>query len=315
MPAAIQTKDLCKLYQRGAPAVSGLDLAIPEGSVYGLMGRNGAGKTTALRLLMGLLRADRGEALVLGNDLWRASAEVRSRVAYVPQKQSFPNWMSLGDLERYAGVLYRGWDGSLARRFASAWELAWTRPVGRFSGGEQKKVSVLLALAARPEVLLLDEPAAGLDPVGKQQVLRGIVEAVGRVEGCTVLLCTHQISDLERLADHIGIMDRGRLVASCRLEEMLTQTRRVQVVFEGKAPPAGFIVPGAVRSLERGPVVTAVVRWTGERQLAEVRQIPGARVQVFSMGLEEIFLEVFSGDATNPDAWKDRLGGVDFFAN
>jgi ABC-2 type transport system ATP-binding protein len=222
-----------------------------------------------------------------------APRDARERVAYVSQAQQLHAWMTLGEIDRYVSHFYRRWDGRYARRLADRFELAEDLQIGLMSGGEQRKVAIRLALAARPEVLILDEPAAGLDPVARRQLVDELIEAVSRGDGTTVLFSTHILSDLERVADHVGIMDRGHLVAASRLESIQSETKRVQVIFEGAAPPEGFAVPGAIRSHAEGPVVTAVARLASDSQLDAVRRIPGARVNVFPLNLEEIFIELF----------------------
>ena len=292
---AIEAGSLTKTFSGGEVGVNGLDLKVRRGSVYGLIGRNGSGKTTALRLLTGLLRPDHGICRVLGRELWNAPREVRARVAYVSQHHQTPGWMTLGELCRYVSHFYETWDLDFARELARQWELRWSRPVARMSGGEQRKVALLLAFASRPEVALLDEPVAGLDPVARRQLIDQIVDMMACQEGCTILFSTHIVSDLERIADHVGIMDRGRIVTSSRLDELQGATRKVQVVFDADEPPPGFVVPGAISTQVAGPVVTAVTRLMSEGQLDEIRDLPGARVQVFPMGLEEIFIELFRG--------------------
>lgn len=293
MDPVIQAESLSKSFPGGVVAVSGLDLEVPQGAVYGLIGRNGAGKTTTLRLLMGLLRPDRGTARILGADFWTASRQTRQRVAYVSQAQQLPGWMTMEELCRYAGHFYDTWDNALARRLVERWELAWQRPVARLSTGEQRQAALLLALAAQPEVLLLDEPAAGLDPIARRSIMESLVDALTRGRGCTVLLSTHLITDLERVADHIGIMDRGRITTSARLDDLLQTTQRVQVVFDEPTPPPGFAVPGALWTQISGPVVTAIVHMASEAQLEPLRAMPGVRINLFPLSLEEIFIELF----------------------
>ena len=293
MNPVIQARGLSKAFGKGPAAVSGLDVTVQRGVVYGLMGRNGAGKTTTLRLLMGLLRPDAGSARILGEDFWQAARELRQRVAYVSQAQQLPVWMTLSELGRYVAHFYPQWDRDLAKDLAVRWELPRDRAVSQLSGGEQRQVALLLALATRPEVMLLDEPAAGLDPIARRSLLGGMVEALARGDGCTVLFSTHLISDLERVADHVGIMDRGRITTTGRLEDLLQSVRRVQVVFNEATPPAGFVVPGALRTQVSGPVVTAIVRSAGESPWEELRRMPGVRVNVFPLGLEELFIDLF----------------------
>lgn len=288
----IEARNLTKAFRGGVVAVSGLDLAVPRGSVYGLIGRNGAGKTTTLRLLMGLLRPDQGEASVLGMSLWDAPHELRQRVAYVSQSQQLPGWMTLDELGRSNASLYARWDADLARGLARRWELPTKRPIAHLSGGEQRQSSILLALATRPEVLFLDEPAAGLDPIARRELLASLVDSLSRQDGCTIMFSTHYIGDLERIAEHVAMMDRGRIMRSLRLDEWLQGTKRVQVVFDGDTVPSGFTIPGTTRSRAEGPVFTALVELTNEDQLNHARSIRGARVNVFTMNLEEIFIDL-----------------------
>jgi len=294
---AIEARDLTKTFPGGVVAVNGLDLSAPRGVVYGLIGRNGAGKTTTLRMLMGLLRANRGTARVLGEDLWTADRAARARVAYVCQEQHLYGWMTCEELCHLAEHFYERWDAARARRLTERFDVPADRPVGTLSGGQRRKVAILLALATRAEVLILDEPAGGLDPIARRQLVDEIVDLAAAGDGTTVLFSTHIITDLERVAEMVAIMDRGRIVAETRLDELQSTTRRVQVVFAGDRPPAGFKVPGAVRTQTAGPVVTAIVRITSDAQLDEVRAIPGARVNVFDLGLEEAFIELLGPEA------------------
>lgn len=289
----IEARELRKVFPGGVAAVDSLDLRVRSGSIYGLIGPNGAGKTTLLRLLMGLVRPDSGQALVLQEDLWRASRSVRSRIAYVSQNQQVHSWMTLEELCRYASHLYERWDAPYARKLAEGWRLNLKMQVGAMSLGDQRKVALLLAFASRPDVLLLDEPAAGLDPVTRRSLLEEILEINSCGEGCTVLFSTHLLEDLERIIDYIGIMDQGRLVLSARLDELQTTVRRVQVVFQSNTVPPGFFIPGSLRTEIAGPVATGLARLVNEAQLDCIRHLPGARLQIFPLNLEEIFLAYF----------------------
>jgi ABC-2 type transport system ATP-binding protein len=299
-PADIFARGLTKAFRDGVVAVNGFDLRVARGTVYGLIGRNGAGKTTALKLLMGLLRPDKGEAQVLGSSLWEAPPEHRQKVAYVSQSQQVPEWMSLEELGRYAAHFYAAWEPEILKQQARRWELPLRMPIAKLSGGNQRLAALAVALATRPEVLLLDEPAAGLDPVARRELNVCLVDALLRDEGCTILLSTHLLGDLERLATQVGIMDRGRIVTAGPVEDWQRTMRRVQVVFPADAPPADFAIPGAIRSRTLGPVVTALTRVDDEAQLAGVRALPGARVQIFPLTLEELFVDWFSGSPDSP---------------
>jgi len=289
----IYARGLGKSFRSGAVALNGFQIRVEAGVVYGLIGRNGAGKTTALRVLMGLLHADRGEAWVLGRSLWQADRTHRQRVAYLSQSQQLPDWMSLDDLNRYTGHFYDHWDPDYLRELARRWDLPRSTPIAKLSGGNQRLAALALALASRPEVILLDEPAAGLDPIARRELNQCLIEALLHGNGCTILLSTHLLGDLERLATQVGIMDQGRVVAEGAVEDWQRTMRRVQVVFSGDAPPREFAIPGALRSATLGPVVTALARVADDAQLDGIRHLPGARVYVFPLTLEELFVDWF----------------------
>lgn len=301
MEPVIQCHQLGKSFRPRTVAVTGFDLTVRSGEVYGLIGRNGAGKTTALKLLMGLLRPDHGEARILGCNLWEATRKERQRVVYVSQGQHAPGWMTLAELGRYAERFYNCWDESLMREHARRWALPLNLAINKFSGGNQRLASLCLAMATRPEVLLLDEPAAGLDPIARRELNSCLIDALLRVEGCTILLSTHLLGDLERLATRTGIMDRGRMVAEGSVEDWQRTMRRVQVVFPGSEVPPDFSIPGAIRTDRLGPVVTALARIIHDSQLSAVRAIPGIRVNVFPLTLEELFVDWFR-DSTDETA-------------
>jgi ABC-2 type transport system ATP-binding protein len=292
MNSAIQLRNLTKTFPGGSVGVTSLNLDIKPGTVYGLMGRNGAGKTTTIRLLMGLLRPDSGEARVLGEDLRYASRSLRSKVAYVSQSEQMPGWMTLRDLSRYVSNFYENWNKSFAEDLAIRWGISSLQPVGSLSGGEQRKAAIILALASNPEVLILDEPAAGLDPLSRRELINEVIGVLNRHTDATILFSTHIISDLERVAEWVGIMERGRLVMHRALDELHGCFRRVQVIFPGEVPPPQFTIPGAAKCNISGPVVTGVTEFFDAEHIESLKRWPGVRVQVFPLSLEEIFIEL-----------------------
>lgn len=291
MQAAIQARNLTKTFPGGNVAVSGLDLTIPKGCVYGLIGRNGAGKTTAMRLLMGLLRADQGEAFVLGQNIASAPRSIRARVSYVSQSQQLPGWMNFRDLCRYVGSFYTHWNGRFAEDLARKWDLSTSRALATLSGGEQRKAALAIALAPEPEVLILDEPAAGLDPMSRRELIHEVIGLLARNTGATILFSTHIISDLERVAQEIGILERGRLVLNRPLDELQASFRRVQVIFPGETAPPRFTIQGAKNCTFSGPVVSGITEYFDAEHIEALKRWPGVRVQVFPLALEEVFLE------------------------
>jgi len=292
MNSAIQARNLTKTFPGGNVGVSGLDLEIDRGTVFGLVGRNGAGKTTTLRILMGLLRPDHGEARILGEELRNAPHELRARVGYVSQSQQLPGWMTLKELARYAGSFYPKWNSAFVEDLCRRWEIATSRPLATLSGGEQRKAAVLMALASEPEVLILDEPAGGLDPVSRRELINQIVDVLNRRPETTIIFSTHYIGDLERIAEWIGVLDRGRLVMNRPIDEVQSAFRRVQVIFPGEAVPPQFSIPGAQHCSISGPVACGVTEHFDGEHLESLRRWPGVRVQVFPLSLEDIFIQI-----------------------
>jgi ABC-2 type transport system ATP-binding protein len=166
------------------------------------------------------------------------------------------------------------------------------RPLATLSGGEQRKAAIILALAPEPDVLILDEPAAGLDPVSRRELVSEVVSVLSRQTDATILFSTHIISDLERVAERVGVIERGHLVLNRPLDELQGCFRRVQVIFPGDTPPPRFTIPGARRCVFAGPVVSGVTEFFDAEHIEALKRWPGVRVQTFPISLEEIFLEM-----------------------
>jgi ABC-2 type transport system ATP-binding protein len=281
-------------------ALFGLDLHIPAGCVYGLMGRNGAGKSTALRILMGLVRPDRGQALVLGYDLSQATTAQRAQVAYVAQGQRLPGWMTADQLDAYCACFTARWDRDYLRELCRRWAIPRTVPVSSLSGGTQRKLSLVLGLAARAQVLLLDEPAAGLDPVARRELLDALVEVLSDGRGATVVICTHLVADLERLAERVGVIDGGRLALEGRLDDWQTRISRVQIVYPDAATPSTTLLPRIIRSQREGMVQTVIADGVEEAILDALRAQPGVRVVRSAVSLEDVVIAVLGPSIGTP---------------
>jgi ABC-2 type transport system ATP-binding protein len=205
------------------PVLRGVDLEIPAGSVVGLLGTNGAGKTTLLKSLVGLLRPQGGRCELLGEPSWDLSARTKARLGYVPQVVNLYPWMKVEDLLRYTASFYSNWNDDLAQRLKRDWELPAKDRVGTLSVGQMQKLAILTALAHEPDVLILDEPAASLDPLGRRQFLKLIID-LAEPGKRTVLFSTHITSDLERVADQVAILKEGRIAYFGLLEDLKEQT-------------------------------------------------------------------------------------------
>ncbi|MBN1909502.1 MAG: ABC transporter ATP-binding protein [Pirellulales bacterium] len=219
---AIELSGITKCYD-GKAVLAGLDLSVPKGSVVGLLGTNGAGKTTLIKCALGLIRPQGGKARLLDEDAWTLSAEAKTRLGYVPQVVNLYSWMKVHHLIDYTAAFYPNWNHSLVARLTKEWAIPLDDRVGPLSVGQAQKVAILLALGHEPELLVLDEPAASLDPLARRQFLQMIIDLAepGRR---TVLFSTHITSDLERVADRVAILKSGRIAWHGLLEDLKSQT-------------------------------------------------------------------------------------------
>ena len=194
-----------------------VDLRLPAGSVLGLVGKNGAGKTTLLKCALGLQQPQRGDVHILGEPALELSAAGKARLGYVPQTIDFYPWMKVRQITAYTGAFYPGWNNPLAQQMLREWELNPEDNVGRLSAGQTQKLAIILALGHEPELLVLDEPAASLDPVARRQFLETLLDMVGER---TVLFSTHITSDLERVSDRVAVLNEGKIVYSGELDTL-----------------------------------------------------------------------------------------------
>jgi ABC-2 type transport system ATP-binding protein len=224
-PCAAATHGLVKRFGRDF-SLLGVDLQVPEGAVYVLVGPNGAGKTTTLKILLGLLSRDAGAVGVLGLDPALHGPRVRAQIGYVPERGDWGyGFMRVGRLLRHHAVYFPAWDARYAAQLARAFDLPMDRRVDRLSKGVARRVHLVLALAHRPALLLLDEPTDGLDPVMRDETLGLLAEHVAET-GCTVLISTHLVHEMDRLADHLGVMQGGRLTAQMSRDTLHRMLRR-----------------------------------------------------------------------------------------
>ena len=288
---AIETVGLRKSYD-GVEAVRGLDLQVPAGSIFGFLGRNGAGKTTTLKMLLGMARPTSGTATVLGlaADSREASVEIRRRTGFVSDDKDLFDGMAVGELVRFTSPLFPRWRKDLEEKYLRKFKLPATREVKALSRGMRTKLALLLALCRGGELLMLDEPTSGLDPAMTEEVLQTLVSHVAS-EGATVFFSSHQLAEVDQIADHLAIIDRGRTVVAGQLDEVREQYRRIQLVFEGEAPEVAFTSPGIVSVKRKGRVLTVLSRAGGDALVAEARRLNPTSIDVIPVALKNIFLE------------------------
>jgi ABC-2 type transport system ATP-binding protein len=231
----IEARDLKKRYGRH-DAVHGMDLSLPEGAALALIGPNGAGKTTTLRMLMNLIRPDGGEATLLGVDSRKLTPRHFEQIGYVSENQKLPKNLSIDQFFAYLSSIYPTWDEALAAELLDRFDLPGERRIGKLSHGMRLKTAMASALAFRPKLLVADEPLGGLDPLVRDELMSGLLSLAGEM---SILISSHELSEIEGAATHVAFMDRGRLVFQESMEELLGRFREVTVVFgEGGKPPA-----------------------------------------------------------------------------
>jgi ABC-2 type transport system ATP-binding protein len=288
-------------YYGGKAALRDVSLGVPRGVVLGLVGANGAGKTTLIRHILGLLRAREGRVRVFGLDPVRAAVTVLGRVGYLSEDRDLPPWMTVGELMRYTRAFYPGWADGYAEGLRERFQLPAGARIRNLSKGELAKAGLLVALAHRPELLVLDEPSSGLDPIVRREMLEAVVRSVAE-EGRTVVFSSHLLDEIGRVSDRVAMMVGGRLVLEGALDAVLEAHRRLVVRFPA-GREGGEGIPG-VLSVTGGPREWTVITngdagrlrvWLAERR-AEVLEESGptfeevfhARVGgVPALGLEE----------------------------
>ncbi|MDB5312429.1 MAG: ytrB [Gemmataceae bacterium] len=216
-------------------ALDGVRLGVPRGVVFGLVGMNGAGKTTLIKHVLGLLRAATGSVRVFGTDPAAGPAGVLARVGYLSEEPDLPGWMRVGELLRYTRAFYPNWDPAFADELRRSFALDPAAKVKHLSKGQRARAGLVLALAHRPELLVLDEPSSGLDPIVRRDILGAIVRTIAE-EGRTVLFSSHLLHEVERVADRVALIDRGRVVFSGALDHIKDTHHRVTLRFPQPRP-------------------------------------------------------------------------------
>jgi ABC-2 type transport system ATP-binding protein len=216
--AVIELRDVTRRFG-STLALDRVNLRVPRGAVFGLVGENGAGKTTLIRHVLGLLRAQSGSVWVLGLDPVADPAGVLGRVGYLSEENDLPAWMRVAELMRYSRAFYPAWDDAYADELRQTFELSPGAHVGTLSKGQRARAGLLVALAHRPELLVLDEPSSGLDPLVRRDILEAIIRTIAE-EGRTVVFSSHLLDEVERVSDHVALIQHGRMVFSSQLDHL-----------------------------------------------------------------------------------------------
>jgi ABC-type multidrug transport system ATPase subunit len=281
-----------RLHYRAGKAfeIQELDLHVPAGSIYGFLGPNGSGKTTTIRLILGLLRPLSGRITVLGDLMPEQHARVLSRVGYVPEQPHLDSTLTVGELIDFQAAFYARWDRARAAQLVKLFELDEAQLFGRLSKGQKAKVMILLALAQRGDLLVLDEPTDGLDPVVRRDILSALLTYVSE-HGATIFISSHLVHELERVCDWVAVMDNGRLITESPMEKFKHGTKRLVVTgapLEIRNPPFRMLA----RESANGVGESWVVGDWEPGMSAYVEGLGAAVREVIDLDLEDGFVEL-----------------------
>jgi ABC-2 type transport system ATP-binding protein len=285
--SVICTRGLTR-YFGAKPAVQDLNLEVPRGSVFGFVGRNGSGKTTTIRMLLGLLQPTRGTGSVLGYDIRALPPEARARIGYLTEEHQLYGWMSVGECGEFQSRFYPRWNEKVFRGVIGHFNLRPAARVKDLSRGERAGLCLGLTLAPEPELLVLDDPAIGLDPVAHRSLIESMIYLTRRSDR-TIFFSSHQLADVERVADYIAVLDRSVLRVCCSLETFRNSVQQVRLRFPGAPPPMPKI-PGLLQAFRgEGELRLTCIHYTGATEAA-LRALNPAQLEPMPLNLEDAFI-------------------------
>jgi ABC-2 type transport system ATP-binding protein len=296
----IRADNLWKKFGRHE-ALHGLSFSVPEGSAYAVIGANGAGKTTAIRILMNILEAERGSAAILGIDSRRISPRELAQIGYVSENQDIPKALTVAEYLDYLRPFYPRWDKSLEASVLRELRLPRERRIGDLSHGMRMKVALACALPFRPKLLVLDEPLSGLDSLVRDEFMAGLLR---QLDETTVLISSHELGEIEGVATHVGFIEEGKLLFEESMSDLTARFREVHVTLDREAAPPGRAPAGWLNVRAMGNVVMFVdSRFSEDRLVAGIASLSGGvrNVDTQPMSLRAIFtaLALSARDAAN----------------
>ncbi len=291
---AIRTNDLTKMFD-DALAVNALNLEVRRGSIYGFLGPNGAGKTTTIKMLLNLLFPTSGGGQVLGCDIVTESRQVRERVGYVAEEPVMYEYMKVSEIINFCRDTYPAWDMKVVGRYLDLFGLPAGKKVRELSRGMKNQLALTLALGSGPDLLILDEPTGGLDPLKIRDFFRTILEQVAET-GQTVFFSSHQLHEVERIADTVGIIHQGKLVFHKSLDEIKTNLKTIRVVFEAENDLAELAKrPGVAALAKQGRGWIIECENCLDEIKAKLNELKPVDLEIIDVGLEDIFIRYTGG--------------------
>ncbi|MEP0356553.1 ABC transporter ATP-binding protein [Paraglaciecola sp.] len=287
--SALSLSDVFKSFD-GSPVLRGVNLTLKKGAVMGLLGENGAGKTTLLRTALGLLKADQGKAAVFDEDAWHMSAHNKQRLGYVAQTLDCFHWMTVQELFTYTGAFYENWDANKAQKLANKLSLDTTQRIDKMSIGQRQQASIIQALGHSPELLVLDEPVASLDPGARRAFIKELID-INLDEQTSIIFSTHITSDIERAAADVAMLKSGKVVYQGAIDELKEQVVRLRLESESNLPDVS-LDPYVLNHKFEGQFGRLTVKGFDVKSLDIWEKELKAKVTVESLGLEDIFLEL-----------------------
>jgi len=284
----IRVENLVKYFD-GRCVLDGINLKVPQGCIYGLLGRNGAGKTTIIRILLGLEPPTRGRTLLLDTESSELSAKLHSRIGYVAEGHNLIQNYGVGRLIKLCKGLSMNWNDKFFEQLIEKFRLPTDRKVKELSIGMRAQLNLALALAIDPELLIFDDPTLGLDTIARRQFLELAIDLIQR-QGRTILFSSHILSDVERIADRIGIFAAGKLVVDCPLEELKERVKKLRVIFPEEPPSNLYLKEIVNQQIDGREMVITVVNWNRQKQTVLDTFRPSSCIEI-PMSLEDIFIE------------------------
>jgi ABC-2 type transport system ATP-binding protein len=285
----LQFQDLTKSFKTKT-VLKGINLAVGRGRVVGVLGKNGAGKTTLIKCAMGLLQPTSGTSKVFGEDSWSLSGETKARIGYVPQEIDLYLYMRVRHMIAYIAAFYPGWNHQLVSTLVSKWELNPEDKIARLSLGQKQKLALILAMGHQPDLLVLDEPAASLDPQARRAFLSTIID-ISSDNNRTVVLSTHLTSDLERVASDILMLKSGMVSYSGPVDALKDSVKALKLTSRSRLPRT-LDFPGVLRCETDANEALLTVRGASPEMIRDLEAVYDADIEVRDLNLEDIFVEV-----------------------